>query len=329
MQNLIKLLVRFVVTLALLVWVIGKVDLQQFHETLKTARWEFLIAIWLMAMIFFCIASIKMQLILRKQGCDVNLATLLGTSAITSFYSMVMPGSLSTAVKWYILKKDTGKGIHVFSGMIYNQLSEIVVMMLLGLTTLMVTNPTSILLPDVKNQWLLPVGCGILISAIIFVCLLVLDGRIAAKSIEWLRCLVRHFPVKIRQRSEEILEQIAIFHTVTFRFHLVVGLLTLAASFVGGVVIYMLSAKGANIAVPIGVFIWLPTVIYILGRIPITIANLGVREVTLVWVLAGYGVEKSSALLMSMLIFSVHIILAAIGASWLIAWAITGKKETA
>ncbi len=62
--------------------------------------------------------------------------------------------------------------------------------------------------------------------------------------------------------------------------------------------------------------VWQCSFIYILGRLPISIANLGVREAVLVAGLGVYGVDSSSAVLMSMIIFSNRLVIAGIGAAW-------------
>jgi hypothetical protein len=66
--------------------------------------------------------------------------------------------------------------------------------------------------------------------------------------------------------------------------------------------------------------------LYVLGRLPISIANLGIREATLVALLPVYGVDKSSALLMSMFVFLATIIRAVIGALCQLIWAIPVAK---
>jgi hypothetical protein len=57
------------------------------------------------------------------------------------------------------------------------------------------------------------------------------------------------------------------------------------------------------------------------------VANLGVREITLVGLLGIYGVEKSQALLMSMILFSALVFMAIIGAIYQIYWAVSSKKS--
>jgi hypothetical protein len=57
------------------------------------------------------------------------------------------------------------------------------------------------------------------------------------------------------------------------------------------------------------------------------VANLGVREAMVVVTLAPYGVNEPQALLMSMILFSILIVMAVIGAAYQIIWAITEKKS--
>ena len=322
-----KLLIRIIITTGLLIWVFSKIDLEQFRQTVKTAKWWFLFAVWALVVIIFWINSMKMRLILKKQDCNVKITTLFGASAITLFYSMIIPGILSTGVKWYILKKDTGKSSSVLSSMVYNQMSIMVVIMVFGLAALMITNPASLLKTDANNRWLLPAVCGILLTAIILISLLLLNSRTGGKIIKAFTLLLKPFPAKIRQKAREILEQLAIFQTAGAGFHLTILAVTIIANLIGGVLIYLLSAKAANITAPVGVFVWLCAVIYVLGRIPISVANLGVREFTLVGLLGIYGVAKPQALLMSMILFSAVILMAAIGAIYQLFWAVSEKKS--
>ncbi|MHC4555736.1 MAG: lysylphosphatidylglycerol synthase transmembrane domain-containing protein [Planctomycetota bacterium] len=327
-KQLTTLLIRILITTGLLIWVFSRIDLQQFWQTVRTARWQFLIAVWGLTVVIFWIRSINLQLILKKQNCKVNVTTIFGASAVTSLYSMILPGVLSTGAKWYILKKGSGKGSNVLSSMLYNQLSTMVVMTVFGLAALMIANPTSLLIANAENQWLLPVVCGTLLVAVLFVTLLLLNKLAGSKILEALRFLLRPFPTKIRQKGQEIPNQIAVFQAVGWRFHLTVALITIIGTLVGGVITYILAAKSANITAPMPVFVLLCAVIYILGRVPISVANLGVREVTLVGFLAIYNVEKSAALLMSMILFSALVVMAIIGSIYQIIWAVSAKKYT-
>jgi len=326
--QLIKFLIRVLVTAGLLVWVFSQIDLGQFRQAVRTARWQLLIAIWVLTAVISFINSIKMQLILKKQGCGVGVKMLFGVSAMTILYGMVIPGILSTGVKWYILKKNTGKGSNVLSSMVYNQLTILIVMMVFGLGALMIINPISLLTTGTKNQWLLPVACGILLVVILSVILLMLNGRTGGKIVNMLKFLLAPLPDNVRQKGHTLIDHIAVFQTVGVRFHINMALITIIANIIGGVLLYVLSARAANVTAPLAVLICTCAAVYVLGRVPISVANLGVREVTLVGFLGIYGVEKSSALLMSMILFSAVVFMAVIGAMYQIYWAVSSKKYT-
>jgi len=312
--------------MALLVWVFNQIDLGQFGQAVKTARWQFLVAVWLLTAAISFINSIKMQLILKKQGCNVGLNMLFGASAMTLLYGMIIPGIISTGVKWYILKKNTGKGSNVLSSMVYNQLTIIIVMMVFGLGALMIINPVSLLTTKAKNQWLLPVMCGILLVIILSVTLLVLNSRTGGKIINLLKFLLGPLPANARQKGNMLIDHIAVFQTVGAWFHIKMAFITIIANIIGGGLLYVLSARAANVTASLALLICLCAAVYILGRVPISVANLGVREVTLAGFLGIYGVEKSSALLMSMILFSAVVFMAIIGAMYQISWTVNSKK---
>jgi uncharacterized membrane protein YbhN (UPF0104 family) len=325
-KQILKLTLRMLVTTALLAWVFSQVDFGQFVGTVKSARWQYLLGVWAYTAVFFWIESLVMQIILRKQGCEVKLNTVFGASALTSLYGMVLPGILSTGVKWYVLQRDTGKGTNVLSGMLYNQFVLLLIMAAVGLSAVIITNPATVLLTDTRNAWLLPVVCAVLLAGVIGLWLLMLSPRAGGPIIKSLGVLLRLLPQKVRHKGTDVLGQLASFQTAGIRFHLKVAALTLLASLVACIFQYDAAAKAANISVPAGVSCWLCAAIIGLGRIPISVSNLGVREVTLVGVLAFYGVEKSAALLMSVMLFSSAVFMALLGAGYQFWWAIRAKK---
>jgi len=319
-KAIIKLLIRILITVGSLIWVFSRIDLQQIGQAVKNARWGFLIIIWALAIIVFWVRSIKMRFILKRQDCEVKTIKIFGASAVTSLYSLIMPGLLSTGVKWYILKQHTGKGSNVLSSMVYNQATNIVVKVLLGLVAIIVTNP--------GRQWQLPVICGIITAGIIAASVLLLNRRTGEKINAAMKYVLRPFPKMIRSPAERILEQIKVFQTTGWGFHLMIAGVSLSASLVD-VVIYICAARAAGIAVPAAVLVWLSSAVYILGRLPISVANLGVREFTLIEFLALYGVEAPAVLLMSMILFSITVLMAIIGAIYQLCWSVRkGLKIT-
>lgn len=315
-----KLFLRLLVTVALLCYVFRKVDVQQFWQVARTARWGYVLGVWCFAAGFFWIQSMAMQLILRRQGCDVKAATLFGASSVTALYSLILPGILSTGVKWYILKKHTGKGSNVLSSMLYNQVMLSVAMTAVGLTALMVTNPTRVLFPEAQHDWILPVVCTALLTFIVMLCVLLLNGRTGGAVTRSLATLLKPLPHGLAERGRNILTQLAVFQNAGIRFHLTIATVNVLDGFFVGLAIYFCAARAAHVIVGLGVLAWLWAAVFILSKVPITVGNLGVREVTLIGLLTAYGVEQPYALLMSMILFSSVLFMAAIGLVCQVCW---------
>ena len=311
-KQILKFIAKLLVTVILLLWVFSRIDLTQFSQILKKARWSFLWIVWGLTIVAYWILSIKMRLILKKQDCHADTGTLFGASAITALYSMILPGVLDAPVKWYVIRQHTGKGSNVFSSMVYNQFSVLIFTSASALVALIVTNPT--------GNWHLPAICLAILIFLIAVSLSLLNRTLGPKLTSYLSHIIEPLPASFRSTAGKILSQLSVFQTASWAFHFKVVLLNFMSITIVSTTIYIFAAKAARIDVPVGVFIWLCAVIFILGRLPISIANLGVREVTLVGTLALYGVDAPSAFLMSMIIFSNRILMAIIGVIFQLYW---------
>jgi len=311
-KQILKFVAKLLVTVILLLWVFSQIDLEQLSTATKNAKWGFLWIVWGLTIAVYWILSIKMRLILKKQDCHASTGALFGISAVTALYSMVLPGLFDVPVKWYILRQHTGKGSNVFSSMVYSQFTTILITSVSALVALIVTNPA--------GNWQLPTICLALLVFLIVVCLLLLNRRVGPKFTNYLSRLLKLLPRSWRDIGCRILAQLSVFQTASWAFHFKVVLLDFASITIIGTTIYFFAAKAARIDVLIGVLIWQCALIFVLGRMPISIANLGVREATLVGTLALYGVDAPSALLMSMIIFSNGILMAIIGAIFQLCW---------
>jgi uncharacterized membrane protein YbhN (UPF0104 family) len=318
-KRILKFVLRLSVTAVLLWLILSRIDLQQVGRTIKAARWQFLIIVWLLAILAFWIRSVKMAFILKKQNCEVDSIKIFGASSVTMLYSLIMPGLLSTGVKWYILKQHTGKGSNVFSSMVYNQLIIFILVSTIALVALIATNPA--------DTWQLPAICLVMLVLLTSIYLSLLNHTVGPKLTSRLSHILKPLPKSLRDASLKILEQLSVFQTSSWSFHLKILTLEFSSTTVVSTTIYIFAAEAARIDVPILVLVWQSAVVFMLGRLPISIANLGVREATLIGTLALYGVDASSAFLMSMIIFSNVILMAVIGAIFQLYWVFHKPEE--
>jgi uncharacterized membrane protein YbhN (UPF0104 family) len=250
----------------------------------------------------------------------VGLHTLFTTTCVTAFYSLFLPGLASTGVKWYMLKRSTGKGINVLSSMLYNQGTLTVTIVIAGLVALALANPLQAGASEAGRSWHLSLVCMALAVLILTTFVLVLNDRTGGPAVRLLMAMLRPLPRFVQEKGRAMLEQIAVFQTAGWRFHSVVAFLNVIDGLLIGSLIYLLAARAASVVVPLGVLVWLYAVVFALSKIPITPANLGVREVTLVGVLGLYGVTRSTALLMSMVWFTGPIFMGLLGAAHQLRW---------
>jgi uncharacterized membrane protein YbhN (UPF0104 family) len=317
-KQIVKLLAKVAVAVILLVWVFAQVDLGQFRQTVMATRWQYLIGVWLATALFSLLQACALQIILRKQDCEVGLHSLFATTCVTAYYSLILPGIVSTGVKWYILKRSTGKGANVLSSMLYNQATLAVVMVVAGLAAL---GHFEFQISNFKFV----IVCWGLAGLIALSSVLLLNNRAGGPVTRLLIASLRPLPRYVRENGRAVLEQIAVFQTAGWRFHLLVAVINMVDGLLVGLLLYFLAARAAYVVVPLGVLIWLCAVVFVLSKIPITIANLGVREVTLVGLLGLYGVDKSAALLMSMVMFTGLIFMGLSGAAYQLYWSLTKR----
>lgn len=325
-KKIVKLVLRFLITIALLVWVFSRVGLGRFGHTLAAARWQYSLGTWAFVVLFSLVQSKALQFILRRQDCHVRVRTLFGASVATNLYSMFLPGMLSTGVKWYILKRETGKGTHVFSSMVYNQMALFATIATVGLITVLGMNPVQLLHVEPSQGRMLQVLAAVVLAAMILFYVFFLNQRTGIVLTRVLERLFQLLPQRLMVKGQELVRQVAIFQSAGPAFHLKVVAINMLAVLLLGVPTYICAAWAAGVSVPLGVFVFLHAGVYVLSKLPVTVANLGLREVTVVGVLTGYGVASSSALLMSMILFSSHLFLAAIGAVYQLGWVARSKR---
>lgn len=316
-KRVLKLLLRFSVTAALLYLVFSRIDLAQLARSIENANYSLLIIVWAFAVLACWVRSVKMRLILKKQRCDLATGKIFAASSVVILYSLFLPGVISSGVKWYILKQHTHKGSSVLSSMLYNQVTDITVKLLIGLAAIIVASPA--------QYSMLPVVAAVLLALIVLAWILMLNTRTNKKIRPAIEYLLRPFPQKIQDTAERMFGQLKTFQKTGFKFHLKILAVNLLDTLLG-FTSFVFAARAAAIYVPAMALVWQASVVYVLGRLPISIANLGVREFTLVGFLALYGVEAPTAILLSMIVFSRIILLALIGAGFQITWAIRSKR---
>ena len=123
---------------------------------------------------------------------------------------------------------------------------------------------------------------------------------------------VKPFPAVVRRGVTKTIESSRTFASSGWSFHGKVAGFNVVSTLLSAV-IYLCVARAVGIDVPLTAFIWQASVVFVLARLPISVANFGVREVTLIGFLSLYGVDAPTAVLFSLLVFSSALLMAGIG----------------
>lgn len=327
-KQLLKLLLRIAVTVGLLTWVLQRVSLVDLRSVAAAAEWQGVALVCLFNVLLFWIRGFRSQLIFKRLDCPVGVNTLFGATAVMTLYGMVLPGVLSLAAKWQVLKRCTGKGSSILSGMLYSQVSVMLVMLVFGLLALALGGPVDQTpMGQAGGAGYLYV-CTIVLLALVLVTYACMCSPAGTPFDSLFHAMVGRLPEPVARKVRTVTGQLAVFRTVGLRFHLTIASLTFVTGVMGGGVLLKLAAQSVGISVPALVFVWMYVLVYLLGRLPISVANCGVREFVLVGVLGGFGIDSSAALLMSVILFAAQVFLAFIGALYQLSWSLGGNKNS-
>jgi len=125
----------------------------------------------------------------------------------------------------------------------------------------------------------------------------------------------------------KIIRSSQVFVSTGPTFHLSMAGINVGSTLLSAV-LYSCCAAAIGISVPFTAFLWQASVVYILGRIPISVANFGVREFTLIGLLSLHGVDAATAVVFSLLVFSNALVMAFLGLLYQISGASDPRKGT-
>ena len=305
----LKFLFSLCISVGLLAYVISKVDFEQIRSAFLLLRWPLVILFWLIAVFALWLVALRFALILKGQDCPIGVSIIFRASFIASLYSFILPGGLSHGVKWYVLKKHSGKGAQVLASMFYNQLVTNMMTLAVGLIALMIENP----LPEVPLSAIAAVILGLMVIFSVVLASPRCGTRVENWGLNTLVPKLSRISSGLGKGFAKLFTQLGMFRTVGVKFHLkILGMCLISRIVAIGA--YVAAAHAANINVPISVIAWQCSAIYILALLPISLLNIGPREVTLVSTMKIYGVSAEYALALSALLFSVRLVQAVCGA---------------
>jgi uncharacterized membrane protein YbhN (UPF0104 family) len=253
-------------------------------------------------------ALITRLTILDRERPDLSLAELVRINFILRFYSLVLPNGATLALRWQRYRRGGGSG-EAFALVVFEKLVMFFVYVLgaavfLALDLRRVGPHGGITLAAVS---LLAVGwTGLLFPFF-------LPGL--ARPTQALASRVgRMLPRLLRKRVQVVCDSVIDFHRLPQRR---VGYIWIV-SFTS-YVLFVLSAfvleRGMGLGLGLLAIAWMRPLVFVLTLIPLTVAGLGVREVSYVTFMGFYGIDSTTALGFGLLLFGIQVGMGLIGAA--------------
>jgi len=225
---------------------------------------------------------------------------------IATFYGLILPGSIvGGGVSWYLLSKDNGRRAEVASVLVYLRILNLITLLPFALIGIYFE-------PQLKSYHL--ETYVFVLSLLLTFMLLPFFIRPFAKLFEsLLNSLILLIPIKsfskrLSQANGSIWNAI---HT-TGKMPFVIQIQIIIISFISQILVIVamyLALITVNIEVPFLTATWLVALLTIIAMLPITIAGIGVRDLSLIFILDKfYAVSPESAVLLSTLLLFINTI---------------------
>lgn len=273
--------------LALFVFIIFNIGIEEILSTVASANLFFLLLATLFIFPVMLLQAVKWGYLLRKQGIKEDFFWLVKTNLIGVFYGMVTPSKIGSFIRISYLKKKRKISLKESSlSVVFDRFFDLAGAGLLALLGIL------LVFRNLNAMFL-----GVVLASLVLLSLVVifLNNPLKRRVLWFVFGLV--FPSNLEKRKETFEFFFSyLSRKKEFLFPLFLSSVTwLVMCFQA-----FLVALAFGISVPVIEFIFLLMISVVVSSLPITVADLGVREATLIYLFLPYGVAASSVVSMSL-----------------------------
>lgn len=290
---------------AALFWI---VPVQRVIQALLSADPALLAAGMLLGFISTALTAVEMKPLVKNQGIQHGVLSILEINLAVKFYTQFMPTSLiGSGIRWYRLSQPGNKIAESLAALAFFRMLETFLTITIGLGFYLLSDQTIF---RISMGWLI-----FLILSIILAWILI--TRYSLPIYRWFTSRITpHLPKYARpltRRIEKFFTAVSAFAGMPAPDLLLAVSAGIASTLLG-------IASGTILAQSVGIDIsfadmgWIQAVVLLTTQLPFAVAGgLGIREVTLVTLLATFGVSADLSLALSFLLIVRGLLIAVIG----------------
>jgi hypothetical protein len=303
----IRITLQLIFTIVVLILIFNSINITNLSQFLSSIKiWPLLFSLLITFLMRFLWAY---QISITQAPVDMHFSVyeIFRIQMIATFYSLILPGDLiAGGVSVYKLSQPDRKYIEAGALLIFFRLIQISCLIIVGLIAAFLD--PQIGSPEIRILILL----GLLSITIMWILFFsnqvkrIIDfgvNKLNGKSSSLM---------SIYDNIEKLLNTILNFRSLGVNKLIYVFSLSLFAQILG-LVYYFSLAMAVDIHLSIFVIGWISSFVTIVQMIPISIAGLGVREVSYAVLLSDYGISPEQAISFSITIFAVFVIVGLVG----------------
>jgi uncharacterized protein (TIRG00374 family) len=267
------------------------------------------------------VAAWKLYYLIQPQKIIASPSKLLEINLTSQFYACILPfGSAAGAVvRWYKLSAIDGQRAQAFAAVVLNRILEfLMVSGICGTAWLLDSNPDRF--PPVGA-----VACGFFLAFVIAY-LISCSATMLRWSRKFLKSLALFLPA-LCARIEKIFAALTTYPRLSLLQHLRLLAISFTRSAIIVLALYFL-AMSLDMGISLVTAAWIRSATALLTFLPLSVFGLGVREISLIFLLRPYEVPEASAVALGILWLVVNVCMALIGGI-LELWKFIGRSRRA
>lgn len=253
--------------------------------------------------------ALELKIIVKNQGLTISAIQIWIINLQIKFYTLFMQGTLAASgIRWYKFSQKDNKPAEALASVAFYRLLETFLSIAVGLAFWAINSNK----PFQLNAFLL--GGVLVIITVIWIAI----TRLSLPTLTWIK---QHFTPIIDKPGwktlytviEKMLLAVAAFHDFSGWELFQVILVGIGQQLVSALSNYYF-ALSIGISLPLKDIIWISSVVVLVSQLPIAVAGgFGVREASLVGLMASFGISGEQALGYSFLLFLRNVFFSLVG----------------
>ncbi len=291
--------IRFLIASAILYFLFSRIPLSKVISTLASTKLNYLIFASILTILSQVIFAYRLRCFTSMQEISLTALQVFEINLAAAFYGLFLPGGNLTggAIRFYKLSGNDKKIAEAFTSLALDRITATIALCLVGIVFWLIHPPSD-------SDYIVISMVAILFILIVSIVIVMISRR----AIQLSKMVDLNKVSFIASTLRKFFDTIDRFRNYTIPAIVFILGISIISQIIGIIVYYMM-ALSIDIEISFFAMGWIRSAVLLVLIIPISISGLGLREVSLLFLLRPYGVEDDKALALSLVIFGVTTVL--------------------